>query len=441
MRVAFLHPDLGIGGAERLVVDAAMALVEHGHDVDVYTSHYSPDRCFEETRSGSFSVSVFGDFLPRHCCHRLHIFFAILRNIWLAICVSFMSLFCCAPVYDVAFCDQISLCVPILRLLSPRTRILFYCHYPDQLLSVRDSVAKRIYRIPFDVAEEVTTALADRVVVNSKFTRGVYERTFRCVAKPAEVLYPCVPLAQFQDVPPIDATPAGEIVFLSINRFERKKGIDLAVHAFVELKKHLASDEYARVRLILAGGYDTRVQENVEYFEEISAVVAEGGVEDRVEYKRSFSDAEKLELLARCTAVAYTPKNEHFGIVPVEAMAAARPVIATNTGGPLESVADGETGFLCPVSPDAFAKAMAKLVRNPSGARDMGIAGRERAERLFSRRAFGEQLNAHCGAIRDASCSARSFLGSAVLCSLPIAAAVAAAPHMGYLAAVAGARQ
>ena len=35
MRIAFLHPDLGIGGAERLVVDAAVALQQQGHDVTV----------------------------------------------------------------------------------------------------------------------------------------------------------------------------------------------------------------------------------------------------------------------------------------------------------------------------------------------------------------------------------------------------------------------
>ena len=62
---------------------------------------------------------------------------------------------------------------------------------------------------------------------------------------------------------------------------------------------------------------------------------------------RSFSDAEKVGLLRRALAVIYTPTNEHFGIVPVECMAAHKPVVACSSGGPMESVADGETGFLC----------------------------------------------------------------------------------------------
>lgn len=50
MKIAFVHPDLGIGGAERLVVDAAVALQDRGHSVTIYTSHYSRDHCFAESR-------------------------------------------------------------------------------------------------------------------------------------------------------------------------------------------------------------------------------------------------------------------------------------------------------------------------------------------------------------------------------------------------------
>ena len=75
---------------------------------------------------------------------------------------------------------------------------------------------------------------------------------------------------------------------------------------------------------------ETLEHEGIQLYAFDTATLRKMEQQDRVEYKRSFSDAEKLELLARCTAVVYTPKNEHFGIVPVEAMAAARPVIATN---------------------------------------------------------------------------------------------------------------
>lgn len=57
-----MHPDLGLGGAERLVVDAALALQQEGCDVTVYTAHHEPQRCFTETADGSLKVEVYGDW-------------------------------------------------------------------------------------------------------------------------------------------------------------------------------------------------------------------------------------------------------------------------------------------------------------------------------------------------------------------------------------------
>ena len=53
LRVSILHPDLGIGGAERLIVDAAVELTRLGHTVVVYTTFHDPKRCFDETKDGA----------------------------------------------------------------------------------------------------------------------------------------------------------------------------------------------------------------------------------------------------------------------------------------------------------------------------------------------------------------------------------------------------
>lgn len=50
--IVFFHPDLGIGGAERLVVDAAVGLQKRGHTVTIFTSHCDRSHCFEEARDG-----------------------------------------------------------------------------------------------------------------------------------------------------------------------------------------------------------------------------------------------------------------------------------------------------------------------------------------------------------------------------------------------------
>lgn len=50
--IVFFHPDLGIGGAERLVVDAAVGLQNLGHKVIIFTSYCDPGHCFDEARDG-----------------------------------------------------------------------------------------------------------------------------------------------------------------------------------------------------------------------------------------------------------------------------------------------------------------------------------------------------------------------------------------------------
>lgn len=57
-QIVFFHPDLGIGGAERLVVDAAVALQDRGHKVVVFTSHCDKTHCFEEARDGEFVLKL-----------------------------------------------------------------------------------------------------------------------------------------------------------------------------------------------------------------------------------------------------------------------------------------------------------------------------------------------------------------------------------------------
>ena len=115
-----------------------------------------------------------------------------------------------------------------------------------------------------------------------------------------------------------------------------------------------------------------------------------------ISFLRSFNDAQFRKVLYAATAVIYTPAHEHFGIVPLEAMAAYRPVIAVSSGGPLESVKDGVTGFLRPAEPAAFASAMHTLVTDPSLAVKMGKAGAQHVAAKFSREALGKVLDTMC---------------------------------------------
>jgi len=63
LRIAFVHPVLGLGGAERLVVDAALEMQARGHRVVIFTAELDRERAFPATVDGSLEVRVHGDFI------------------------------------------------------------------------------------------------------------------------------------------------------------------------------------------------------------------------------------------------------------------------------------------------------------------------------------------------------------------------------------------
>ena len=441
LHVAFLHLDLGIGGAEQLVVNAAVALQQRGHRVTLWTTHHDPTHCFAETRGdGPLAphVRVAGDWLPRQILGKFTALCAVVRMLYLALVVGLLTRMrgLCwwhrrvnedrkqqqqqqqqHEHIDVVFCDGVSAMVPLLRFLW-RFPVLFYCHFPDKLLCTdRASLIKRCYRAPLDRIEESTTGAATLIAVNSRFTAHVFADAFPNVparhATPA-VIYPAINLESF--VPPKATTTTVEKAarkgktanitrelrpFVSLNRFERKKNIGLALEALALVRTHLQQQQDQKsnqesllkdLRLIIAGGYDDAVVENKEYMRELQSQAQQLGLSDCVSFQPSISDATRATLLQEALAVLYTPDREHFGIVPLEAMYAGSPVLAVASGGPLETVLDGKTGFLCEATGRGFAEAMLRLLRKPESKEEMGRAGHEHVKEKFGLDAFAATL-------------------------------------------------
>jgi len=388
--IGFLHLELGLGGAERVVLDAARHLQEVGHRVTMFTARAGPHS--EQMGDGSLDIRVHGRFLPSHVGRRARAACAITRMAYLT-----GALLLSRQRFDVIVCDLLAHTLPVLNRLS-RARIVFYCHFPDQLQASRAHWLSRVYRSPIDRLEAVGTGRADRVLVNSQFTATAFRRTFpRLHAKPVEVLYPGVDITDHEPPcggPNARAGSAREVLLLSINRYEPRKNLGLAVEAVALLRERLPADVFRSVRLVIAGTYDDRWREQRETFQSLEALIRRRGLGDRVELQRSGSETERLALLARCRCVVYTPAEEHFGLGVLEAMAAGRPVVAVASGGPLETVQHDRTGLLCEPTPSGFADALARLVSEPATAERMGRAGRLRAAANFSRAAFGARLEA-----------------------------------------------
>lgn len=201
---------------------------------------------------------------PQSLFGRFAVLCAILRQLALVLSTALFSSELRQLRPDVIFVDQLSVCIPFFRILYPRVKILFYGHYPDRLLAQEGKGLsrhlKRLYRIPFDLLEGWSTGYADGVAVNSKFTRSVFRATFpKMRGRDLKVIYPCVDANSIQDIGnEVPSLFPGKKVLLSINRFEGKKNLDLALRAYAGL----SVDERSKAKLVIAGGYDPRNAEN-----------------------------------------------------------------------------------------------------------------------------------------------------------------------------------
>ncbi|KAG5978475.1 hypothetical protein E4U55_006173 [Claviceps digitariae] len=415
--IVFFHPDLGIGGAERLVVDAAVGLQLRGHRVVIFTNHCDSKHCFDECRDGTLDVRVRGNtVIPMSILSRLTILCAILRHMHLLLAITLTDeLSSLSPRAFIV--DQLSAGLPLMQFVAPEVPILFYCHFPDLLLARgRQSLIKRLYRIPFDWLEEWSMGFAHAVAVNSSFTRGIVAQTWPGLVTKVvtNVVYPCVDTnVSTEKVDGLDQIKGDATkLILSINRFEKKKDIGLAIRAFARIPE----PERSGVRLVIAGGYDSRVSENVSYhaslqalatslslthhtmtpdaLSALSSLASSPPATTQVLFLLSVPNTLKSALLRSSHLLVYTPTNEHFGIVPLEAMLSRIPVLAANTGGPVETIADSQTGWLRdPADVGAWSDVMRQALKMPiEDLANMGLAGEKRVRDLFGRDKMAKTL-------------------------------------------------
>jgi lipopolysaccharide/colanic/teichoic acid biosynthesis glycosyltransferase len=159
---------------------------------------------------------------------------------------------------------------------------------------------------------------------------------------------------------------AGAPVVGFVGRLTRDKGIVELVDAYTLLKPRFPSLHFLLVGPFEEGDpVDVRTRQLIEATPRILAV---GLVDDVIPYYHV------MDVLALPT------HREGFPAVAIEAAATGRPVVTTDATGAVDSVVDGDTGFIVPVGdPEALAGALGRVLENPELARRMGEAGRQRA--------------------------------------------------------------
>lgn len=222
--------------------------------------------------------------------------------------------------------------------------------YPNLMY---DYISPSDLEVLLQVIEKVdSTAVFDRLAVNSfatgRYIENIYGRKADAVA------YPGITLPE-ESGPPSDFNKV-----LHIGRLWKHKRIDLALKAMALT--------HSPNQLILVGKGPEEPA--------LRALSDQLGLGDKVIFAGNVSMAERDRLIQESTCCIYTPVREPFGMVPLEAAAAGRPVIAT-LGGGYSEILDEKAAVFVPADAGVISQGIHKLMSNPKLAMKMGRHGRE----------------------------------------------------------------
>jgi glycosyltransferase involved in cell wall biosynthesis len=197
--------------------------------------------------------------------------------------------------------------------------------------------------------------------------------------------------------PPPEAPPVGRereapLRLLFVGRLVERKGVHVLLRALARPEAHLAELE-------VVGDGPSR--------QELEELAAQLGLGARVRFRGTIPDAGLRGALRECHALVLPAvtdakgDTEGLGVVLIEALTFARPVIASEAGGIVDIVSDGRNGLLVPPGDDAaLAGAIAQLANDPGLAAEMGRNGRDDMRRHFSWEVIIDRLEALYSAVR-----------------------------------------
>lgn len=358
-RVAIVHDYLNqYGGAERVLE----ALHDLFPTAPVYTSIYDADAMPAHYREWDIRTS-FMQHLPGWRRH--------FRRYFMLYPSAFESFDLRG--YDLILSSSSAYAKGVLP--PPGAVHICYCHTPMRFAwRTTDYMEREAIRgmqgfvLPFLLTyvrlwDVVSAARVDAFVANSREVASRIEQTY---GRAAEIIPPPV------DLPPPSQRPRGDF-YLAGGRLIPYKRLELAVEAFNKLGLPLKIFGEGRDRAAL----EARARPNIEFL---------GHVDEQ----------QREELFANCRGFIF-PGEEDFGITPLEAMAAGRPVVAYAGGGALETVIDGVTGrFFREQSAAGLAVAVAY---NHYDTYDP-LAIRRHAEG-FARAVFMQKIRAHIATVLE----------------------------------------
>jgi glycosyltransferase involved in cell wall biosynthesis len=306
LRVAIIHYWLvGMRGGERVLERVLRQFPE----ADLFTHVYDPDAVSDIIRNRKVQTTFINDlpFARRFYKHYLPLMPMALESLDLS-------------GYDLVLSFEAG---PAKGALAPPTALhVCYCHSPMRYLWDAQADYRRsagplpralmsILFPPLRVWDYATAARVDGFIANSDFVR---RRIRRAYGREATVVHPPAAIEAFKP-----SAQVGE-EYLWVGQMTPYKRGDIAVDAFnrLGLPLRMVGDGEMRRKLKTAANSNIRFSDNLSF-------------------------AELRDAYATCKGLIYTAE-EDFGIVPVEAMASGRPVLAYGRGGVLDTIIPGRTG-------------------------------------------------------------------------------------------------
>lgn len=309
MKVALVHDWLNqVGGAE----DVLEALVSLFPDAPVYTSLYWREKMPARWQQWDIRTS-FIDHLPLARQR---------QQLYLPLYPLAFEQFDFRD-YDCVISNKSGFCHGIIT--GPETRHICYCLTPTRYVWRYHQYAEQenLSRLTRAVLPPFLTFLrqwdrlaADRVDHFVAISQEIRRRIGKIYQRDAVIIYPPVDTSRFE--------PSSQVedYYLIVGRLVPYRRIDLLIQAFNQMGRPL---------LVAGSGRDRPRLEAMAV--------------PTIQFLGYVPDADLPDLMARCRAFMF-PGEEDFGIAPIQAMAAGRPVIAYAAGGALETVIPGVTGAL-----------------------------------------------------------------------------------------------
>jgi glycosyltransferase involved in cell wall biosynthesis len=265
-------------------------------------------------------------------------------------------------------------------------RMCWYCHSPNReafdlyewRMKKRNIFGKMMFgsSIKFYKHFEFETVPKIESVLTNSINSQIRIRKY--LKREAKIIHPGVDVNIFKN------ESYGNYFFYP-SRITPEKRFEMVIEAFEKFRKK--NKKYEKYELIIAGSLQKERKEHVQYLEKIKQMKNE-----KVKILTDISEKELIELYKNCLCVLFTPVNEDFGIVPLEAMSCEKPVIAINEGGPKETIVHGETGYLIN-NVEEIVEYMIELCEDMNVVEEMGKMARKRIVEEFTWEKFIKKTN------------------------------------------------